>query len=190
MSDPAPAVPVPKAAPVPAVSLAAARQMEGFWANARLQSMALEKQMLEMNKDRVKRAMDVMADLGKTRDEVGQHQDQFRCQTAKNEEIRKDIESLRGQKAILEKSTCSTRQISDTSPEMVLSLDCPCFRVLTRTIDGGAADSGYLSMVKGTVLVAVCLEEEFFYGNELHRPSNCGWFPVSATSDLSRPWNS
>ena len=142
MSDPAPAVPVPKAAPVPAVSLAAALQMEGFWANARLQSMALEKQMLEMNKDRVKRAMDVMADLGKTRDEVGQHQDQFRCQTAKNEEIRKDIESLRGQKAILEKSTCSTRQISDMSPEMVLSLDCPCFRVLTRTIDGGARGFG------------------------------------------------
>lgn len=179
MSDPA--VAVPKAAPVPVVSLAAALQMEGFWANARLQSMALEKQMLEMNKDRVKRAMDVMADLGKTRDEVGQHQDQFRCQTAKNEEIRKDIETLRGQKAILEKSC--TRQ-SDTSPEMVLSLDCPCFRVLTRDIHG-AADSGYLSMVsRGTVLVAVCLEEDFFYGNELHRPSNCGWFPVSATSDL------
>ena len=186
MSDPAPAVPVPKAAPVPAVSLAAALQMEGFWANARLQSMALEKQMLEMNKDRVKRAMDVMADLGKTRDEVGQHQDQFRCQTAKNEEIRKDIESLRGQKAILEKSTCSTRQISDTSPEMVLSLDCPCFRVLTRTIDGGAADSGYLSMVKGTVLVAVASKKNFSTATSCIDPATAAGFPSRSPATCAR----
>ena len=171
MSDPGP-FPVP-------VSRAAALQMEGFWAKARLQSMALEQQILEMNKDpRVKRAMDVMADLGKARDDVGQYQDQVRRQTAKNETTRREIEGLRCQKAILEGST---REIGNWSPE---TLDCPCFRVSTR--DFGGADSGYLSMAKGTVLLAICLEEDFFYGHEVHRPINCGWFAVSATSDLRR----
>ena len=168
--------------PAVPVSRAAALQLEGCWASARLQSMTLEKQMLEMIKNPVVKRL--MEDVQKTRYEVGYYQDRIPYKKDENEMTRSEIESLRSQKAILE-----TGRI-DTSPEMDSPLDSPCFRVSTRDIDGGAADSGYLSVVKGTVLVAISLEEDFFYGNELHRPGNCGWFPVSATRDLSRPWNS
>mmetsp|Transcript_79378 Transcript_79378/g.125223 ORF Transcript_79378/g.125223 Transcript_79378/m.125223 type:complete len:176 (+) Transcript_79378:47-574(+) len=174
MSEPAP------------VSRAAALQMEGYWASARLQSMTLEKQMLEMIKKPVIKRL--MEDLQKTRYEVGYYQDRIPYKKDENEMTRSEIESLRSQKAILEETEETTQDTTGNTvtSETLDSLDpiCPCFRVSTRDIDGGAADSGYLSVVKRTTLVAISLEEDYFYGNELHRPSNRGWFPVSATTDL------
>lgn len=143
-------------------------RLEDSWAKARMHSMSLERQLLERAKvaPELKRLMEQWQ---QSTDEVSYYQERLPYKKSLNDRTRSELESLRSQKAVLKSSA--------------VPWDPPDFRIATRDIDG--ADEGYLSVPKGTVLVATNLEDEHFYGFELHQPSHSGWFPLSATADLS-----
>lgn len=146
-----------------------------------MHSMSLERQLLERAKEaalspELKRLRE---EWQQSTDEVSYYQERLPYKKALNDMTRSELESLRSQKATLKSKVAA------------VPWDPPDFRIATRDIDGGEADSGYLSVSKGTVLVATNLEDEHFYGFELHQPGHRGWFPSSATADLSpAPTNS
>eukprot|EP00438_Fugacium_kawagutii_P007241 Skav211561 [mRNA] locus=scaffold2228:156132:156797:+ [translate_table: standard] len=143
-------------------------RLENAWTKARMHSMSLERQLLERGKEaalspELKRLRE---EWQQSTDEVSYYQERLPYKKALNDMVRSDLESLRSQKAEL--APLSSAAAPWVPPE---------FRIATRDIDAGA--DGYLSVSKGTVLVATNLEDEHFYGFELHQPSHRGWVPRS-----------